>query len=72
MTKCDIVGCENNAEEISRPMMRSNAYCRKHFLEIYYGEDIIGAAESMSIESIESEIRAIVADVIKDHIPANR
>lgn len=72
MEKCNIVGCEKDVEEISRPMMKSGMYCRKHFFEIYYGEDIIEAAESMSIGSIESEIRAIVTDVREDHNLRNR
>lgn len=33
--KCQIVGCENNAELICRPGMCSGMYCRKHFEEIY-------------------------------------
>ena len=37
--KCQIVGCENNAEFIRRPEMQSGIYCRKHFDEIYYGND---------------------------------
>ena len=37
--KCQIVGCENNAEFIRRPEMQSGMYCRKHFDEIYYGND---------------------------------
>lgn len=64
--KCDIVGCGNNAEEISRPLMKSNSYCKKHFFEIYYGEDIIEIAESMSIE----KVRAITTDIIEDEIKA--
>jgi len=35
MVKCALVGCENEAEQISRPMMSSGMYCRKHFYEIY-------------------------------------
>jgi len=36
MTRCALIGCENEAEYIERPMMRSGMYCRKHFFEIYY------------------------------------
>lgn len=33
--RCNIAGCDNEAEEIRRPLMASNCYCRKHFFEIY-------------------------------------
>ena len=36
--KCQIVGCENDAEYIYRAEMCSGMYCRKHFDEIYYGK----------------------------------
>ena len=35
MSKCQIYGCENDAEHICRPGMCSGMYCRKHFEEIY-------------------------------------
>ena len=72
MNRCDLVGCENEAEAISRPMMSSNSYCRKHFFEIYYGEDVIEAAESMSVDLIESKIRAIVLTVIRRYCDNRR
>ena len=37
--KCQIVGCENDAEYICRTEMCSGMYCRKHFKEIYYGKE---------------------------------
>ena len=60
--KCALLGCDNNAEYISRSEMMSSIYCKRHFFEIYYGEDIVKAAEvaGISIESSESEIRRIV------------
>ena len=35
MSKCQIYGCENDAESICLSGMRSGMYCRKHFEEIY-------------------------------------
>lgn len=33
--KCNIKGCDNEAEVITKPSMSAGCYCRKHFDEIY-------------------------------------
>ena len=36
--KCQILGCNNEAEFLTTPLMRSGIYCKKHFNEINTGE----------------------------------
>jgi hypothetical protein len=38
LTKCDIKGCLNPAEQINTPLFSSGMYCRKHFDEINNGK----------------------------------
>jgi len=36
MIKCQIAGCENDAEVMCYLTERSNLYCPKHFYEVFF------------------------------------
>ena len=35
--KCQILGCNNESEYLTAPLMKSGMYCKKHFNEINTG-----------------------------------